>query len=292
MSAAELLRIIAIVFTAVTCVVIGDTAGKALTMQGVDPFAVAWTRFAFAALCLLPFSGLSLKELPKLLDRRVLVRAAIIATSISCILTALKTEPIANAIGAFFIGPVISYILAIVVLGERPSRVRSALFALSVVGVFLVVKPGFGATIGMFFALAAGATYGVFLMMTRIVAAEFRPRFLLISQLMIGAVLLTPFGLSAHIPPLELNLTILIIISSLGSALGNFLLVVANRKAEASLVAPLIYAQLIAATFFGIVIFGDWPDPLALLGLVLIAACGVGSLIANQSHTRAAKPKA
>ena len=79
MSLSDILRLGALVFVATTCVVIGDTAGKFLTGQGVDPVVVGWTRFALAALILLPFSGLSLRVLPSLLDWRVLLRTGSVA---------------------------------------------------------------------------------------------------------------------------------------------------------------------------------------------------------------------
>jgi len=279
----QLFGLIALVFAAVTLVVIGDTAGKLMTSGGVDPFLVAWSRFALAALVLLPFSGLTRAELPHLLDRRVLIRGLFIACGISAILTALKTEPIANVFGAFFIGPVVSYVLAILFLGERPSPLRSGLLALGFAGVMLVVKPGFGATPGLGFALLAGCFYGAYLVMTRVVAGAFRPRFLLISQLLIGSVALAPLAAMAELPDIDLRLSALVMISALGSALGNFCLVLANRRAEASLIAPLVYSQLISATVLGVVVFGDWPDALSLTGLTLIAASGIGSLIANRT---------
>lgn len=283
MTLTQLFGLIALVFAAVTLVVIGDTAGKLMTSGGVDPFLVAWSRFALAALVLLPFSGLTRAELPHLLDRRVLIRGLFIACGISAILTALKTEPIANVFGAFFIGPVVSYVLAILFLGERPSPLRSGLLALGFAGVMLVVKPGFGATPGLGFALLAGCFYGAYLVMTRVVAGAFRPRFLLISQLLIGSVALAPLAAMAELPDIDLRLSALVMISALGSALGNFCLVLANRRAEASLIAPLVYSQLISATVLGVVVFGDWPDALSLTGLTLIAASGIGSLIANRT---------
>lgn len=281
MNPAELLKLASIVFVAVTCVVIGDTAGKLLTSGGVDPFVVAWSRFALAAVVLLPLSGFSMKEISILKDWRVLVRAAFITGGIVCILTALKTEPIANVFGAFFIGPVVSYVLAILFLDEKPSAVRSGLLALGFLGVMLVVKPGFGMSSGMIFALAAGTFYGSYLVMTRTVAGQYRPRLLLISQLIIGTVILTPLGLTAQLPTFTTSLFILITVSALGSAIGNYLLVVASKTAEASLIAPLVYSQLISATVMGILVFGDWPDVYAMLGLILIAASGAGSLIAS-----------
>jgi len=279
---ADLLRLVTLVFTAVTFVVFGDTAGKLLTADGVDPIIVAWSRFGLAALILLPFSGLTLKELPDLLKWRVLVRSAFITGGIICILTALKTEPIANVFGAFFIGPVISYILAILFMGEKPSLSRSILLAVGFIGVMLVVKPGFGGSIGLIFALAAGICYGAYLAMTRTVAGRYRPRFLLISQLLIGSVILMPLGLTTDLPDLNLPATLLILVSALSSAFGNYLLVVSSRQAEASLIAPLVYSQLISATVMGVLVFNEWPDVVSLIGLVLIAFSGFGSLLAHQ----------
>ena len=117
----KLLQLAALVFLAVSLVVLGDTAGKLLTADGVHPLTVAWSRFAIACLLLLPFSGVRRHELRALLDWRLWLRGGCITAGICCILTALKTEPIANVFGAFFIGPGVSYLLAVLFLGERPS---------------------------------------------------------------------------------------------------------------------------------------------------------------------------
>ncbi|MEM1376018.1 MAG: DMT family transporter [Pseudomonadota bacterium] len=273
-----LLSLATLVFTAVTLVVIGDTAGKLLTAQGVDAAFVAWSRFVIATAVLLPFSGLSLRELRSVSDWRVTLRAVFIAAGIFCMISALRTEPIANVFGAFFIGPIVSYVLAVLVLGERVSRSRTLLLGLGFCGVLFVVKPGFGLSWGMIFALGAGTCYGCYLAMTRIVAAVYRPRFLLISQLAVGSIMLAPFGITAEWPVLELNLSFLIMVSALGSALGNYLLVIASRSGEASLIAPLAYTQLISATVIGIAVFADWPDMFTLFGLALICFSGLGSL--------------
>ena len=133
-------------------------------------------------------------------------------------------------------------------------------------------------TAGMGFALGAGFFYGCYLAMTRAVAGEYRPRFLLISQLLIGAIVLAPFGLNVQLPSMGSWIVVLIIISALGSAAGNYLLVVASRMGEASLIAPLVYSQLISATIAGILVFSDWPDVYTFLGLLLILLSGLGSL--------------
>lgn len=282
MTPAHLLRLISLVFTAVTLIVIGDTAGKLLGQSGVSPIVVAWSRFAIGVLLVLPFSGLKLAELAYLRDWRVLARGILIIGGISFILTALKTEQIANVFGAFFVSPIVAYLLAIFVLGETPSRTRSLMLAIGFIGVMLVVKPGFGVSTGIFFALAAGTCHGAYLAMTRTVAGEYRPRFLLISQLMIGAVILTPVVSNVPFPALDLWVGTMIVISALGSAIGNYLLVIVSRNAEASLVAPLIYTQLISAAAIGVLVFDEWPDIYAAIGLCMILGSGIGSLIASR----------
>lgn len=266
------------VVTAMFSIVTGDTAGKALSASGAHPFFVAWARFAMAALVLLPFSGLRRAELPQLFDWRILMRGALIAGVISSILTALRYAPMADVFGAFFIGPIISFILAAWLLGERITPLRCVLLGLGFSGVLLVVKPGFGAGPGMGFALLAGVFFGSFLVTTRWLAGSFRPRFLVISQLLAGSLLLAPLAFVVGAPAMTAWLWLLFAISAFGSALGNLLLAVANRHAPASVIAPLIYTQLLAATFLGWLAFGDWPDALSLTGLAVILASGILSL--------------
>ena len=272
------LRILAMMVFAMTLIVIGDAAGKVLTAQGFSPLFVAWSRFTVAAVVLLPFSGLTAAELRGFLDWRIILRALLITAGISCILTALKTEPIANVFGGFFVGPIVAFGLSSLLLKERADFSRMVLLMISFAGVLLVVKPGFGMQIGMGLALLAGCFHGSYLVATRWLAGQYRPRFLLISQLIIGALVLLPFSLGSIPQSIDYAGTGLVLISALGSAAGNFLLAVANRTTPANVVAPLVYSQLLAATVIGVIVFGDIPDALALAGLAVIVLSGLSSL--------------
>ena len=222
--------------------------------------------------------GLGPAGLGRLLDWRLILRAALIVGAIASILTALRTEPIANVFGAFFIGPIVAYVLSALLLGESVSWARTVMLALGFAGVLLVVRPGGEMGTGMIFAVLAGTLYGSYLAATRWLTAFYPPPFLLGSQLLIGAVLLLPAGLASIPASTDLRVWVLVIVSSLASAFGNYLLVVVNRTTPATVSAPLIYFQLIAATVIGFLVFGDWPEPLTLLGLAVIFASGVGGL--------------
>lgn len=268
----------AIMLLSMTLIVGGDTAAKVLSGQGVSPLFVAWTRFALACLVLLPFMGLRRTDASGLRDPYVWLRALLIMGTIVCILTALRTEPIANAFGAFFIGPIVAYVLSAWLLEERINAVRSILLALSFVGVLMVVKPGFGATIGLGFAVLAGCCHGAYVVATRHIAPGYRPRFLLISQLILGAIVLAPIGLANLPDAITWAAFGLIFISALASAFGNLLMVRLSQTTPSSVMAPLIYTQLLSATFFGLVVFADWPDALSLMGLAVILITGLGGL--------------
>lgn len=273
-----LLSLAGLVFVAVTFIVLGDTAGKLATERNVAPIFVAWTRFALAALFIAPLSGITRAELAVFADWRVIGRAVVLAAGITCILTGLQTAPMADVFGAFFIGPIVSFVLAVLFLGERASAARVLLLLIGFAGVLLVVKPGFSVSPGIGWALAAGGCYGVYLASTRVVAPLYRTRLLLASQLIIGAVVLSPFGVTTPWPPLETDILLLVAASAAGSAIGNYLIVVSNRRADASLIAPLIYTQLISATAAGFFVFGDWPDRAVFAGLCIILASGLGTL--------------
>lgn len=270
-------KVVGAVVLAMFLIVGGDAAATVLTGAGFAQVFIAWTRFALAAVLLAPLLGLGRAELRHFLNWRLYLRTLFIVGGIVSILTALKTEPMANVFGGFFVGPVVSYFLSALLLGERITPTRTVLLLVSFAGVLLVVKPGFGMTVGMGFAILAGSFYGCYLVATRWLAGNFRPRFLLLSQLAIGAVVLAPFALGP-VPDISLPVFGLIAVSALGSAGGNLLLVLVNRTTPAGVIAPLIYSQLLAAMVIGWAVFGQWPDGISLLGLVIIMAAGMSSV--------------
>jgi len=258
----------------------GDTAGKMMTTAGVAPLFIAWTRYAGGLLLLAPFVW-DRALLGLLTDKRIWIRSAVQAVTISTILTALQTEPIANVFGAFFLGPMVSYVLSIWLLKEQGSLARILLLVIGLGGVFLVVKPGFGMTPGLGWALVSGCFYGMFLTASRWVQPLGKPLHLLLAQLLIGTVLLLPFGvanLPAEIP------WGLMFWSATASMFGNLFLIFAYARAGASMLAPFVYLQLIGAAAYGFIFFGDWPDPLAALGIAVIFLSGFANLFIKTSR--------
>ena len=66
--------------------------------------------------------------------------------------------------------------------------------------------------------------------------------------------------------------------------LGNLLLVMAYRLLDATLLAPLVYVQLVAATLFGVLVFSDFPDLWAMAGMLLLIGSGLGSFLLSKAR--------
>ncbi len=273
----SLSRVVMLVVLAMVLIVSGDAAAKHLSVGGFDPTFLAWSRFALAAVVVAPFAGLVRSDIVHVTDWRIILRGLLIVGGITCILTALRTEDMATVFGGFFVGPIVAYVLSAVLLKEQITWARSGLLAISFSGVLIVVQPGFGMTTGMGFAILAGCFHGSYLVATRWLAGGYRPRFLLLSQLVVGAVVLAPFAIGP-LPDITITALILIGISAMGSAAGNLILVLVNRTTPANVIAPLIYSQLIVATVLGVLVFQDWPNGTTLLGLIIIGAAGASSV--------------
>ncbi len=264
-----------IMFLAMSLIPAGDSAAKLLSAGlGTAPIFVAWSRFVLGALLVLPFVPRSAWAL--LRDRRIWLRAGVLACGISCIQMALRVEEVATVFAAFFIAPLVSYILAVLFLREPVTLLRSALIFAGFIGVLIVVRPGLGASTGVLWAVAAGCFYGVFLTMSRWLGPLGTPLAMTFIQLLIAALLLAPFGL-AHLPAFSLQVAGLTLTSAFCSMLRNLLLLYAYGLAPATRLAPLVYFQLVAAVALGWLIFGDLPDVWTWTGLALILSVGLVS---------------
>lgn len=258
---------------------LSDSAGKSLAIGGISPLFIAWSRLLVGFACILPFSRLTKQEWRDLFNWRLVLRACLFSGAISCILSALKTEPIGDVYGVFFIGPIVAYFLAALVLKEPITLARSLLLFAGFGGVLLVVKPGFGMSSGLLLALAAGTLYGGMLVTNRWLARTYRPRVILLSTLLFGSLLLGPKGLSMLPTQIDGFTIALVLVSSLASALGNLIIIDASRRLSANIVAPFVYSQLVAAVVLGVLLFSELPDTWSMLGLAIIFASGIWSFL-------------
>ena len=257
---------------------LGDAVAKYAHVNLDVPISfMAWSRFALGAVLLAPFALAQNVRLRELLPLPVILRGLAITITVFLILQGAARAPLADVFGAFFIAPLISFGLAVVLLGERPGQVRTALVAIGFVGVLLIVKPGLSMSLGLVFALAAGIFYGMYLTANRAMSGSYRALALLWAQFIVGGIVIAPLGFTIDVP-ITVWFGFLVLVSAFTSAAANYLIVLAYRRVEASRLAPLVYVQLIGATLYGILVFSALPDPISLAGLILLLASGLAGL--------------
>lgn len=261
---------------------LGDTAGKLMFQHNaVEPIFVAWSRYGLGIILVwLAFAGRGFK-LSVFKDWRLWLRSAFVMAAVVSILHSIQTEPLANAFAAFFIGPIFAYFGAALFLKEKITWFRSITLICAFFGVLIVVRPGISMSSGLIYALIGGLFYAAFLVSTRWLSHVAAPRMLLISNLAMGTALLTPWGISS-IPRIDFEMSVLILWSAAASAVGNMAIVLSSSLVDGSRIAPLIYMQVVYATIFGVLFFGDFPDGWTWLGLAVLVTSGFASFFAQR----------
>lgn len=280
----QVLKAAVLMIVGMLCIPLGDAFAK-LAMESTDYSAPAltWARFVLGAALVVPLA-FALGHF-RGADRRFwgaqAVRGTLLCGAITCIITAERQVPLADAFGAFFVGPVVATILARFVLGEIVRRLEWVAVAGGFVGVLLIVKPGFAMAPGIVWALAAGCFYGAYLTATRWARSVGPALGQLAGQLCFGALLLTPF-VWTEMASLGLQAPGLLFGSGVASAIGNLLAIMAFGFARAATLTPLAYTQLISATALGWLVFTDRPDAVTAFGLAVVLVAGLSPLLARR----------
>ncbi|MEM7215757.1 MAG: DMT family transporter [Pseudomonadota bacterium] len=261
---------------------LGDTAGKFILLRGdVEPVFIAWSRYGLGMFMVwLAYAGRGF-DFKVFKDWRLWMRSAFVTIAIVSILTALETEPLANTFAAFFIGPIFAYFGSVVFLKEKITWFRTITLLLAFAGVLIVVRPNLNMSAGLLFALMGGCFYAAFLVSTRWLSQVARPRMLLLANMIMGALMMTPWGVT-NIPEMDINLTGLVLWSAAASAVGNLAIVLSSALVDGSRIAPLIYMQVVYATVFGILFFSDYPDQWTWVGLAVLVTSGFASFFAQR----------
>lgn len=238
---------------------------------------VAWARYVFHLLCMLPI--LLVRFGPKaLLPQRLglqLVRGGLLLTATVLFFFALSTMPQATVLALFFVSPAVVTVLAPAFLGEKVGGWRVVAVVVGFLGVLLILRPGSGVFgWGALFAIGAGVIHGFYMVFTRRLSRSAPPLVTLGYTAVLGAVVLSlvvPFFWAQPTLP---DFGIMVLLGILAAA-GHFLLIKAFDYAPASWLAPLGYAEIVTAVVYGYLAYGHLPDWLTWLGIAVIVGAGV-----------------
>ena len=183
--------------------------------------------------------------------------------------------PLADAIAITFAGPLFITILAGPMLGEDVGWRRWAAVAVGFLGVLVMVRPSTEAIqLAALFPLGASLAGALRDITTRRISAHETSMSILLfstlSVILFGLGTL-PFGWA----PLTLLDLGLMGLSGLFVGGAHYFLIERFRWAEAALLAPFKYANMVWAVIFGFIIFADLPDAWTLSGAGFVVVCGL-----------------
>jgi len=257
---------------------IADTITKQHTSR--HPVAVVLAiRYLVNILLLTLFLGPRLGSRLWRVKRRwlALLRGLCLALGTLTAALALRIMPVGETVAIIYLSPVLVMLLAIPLLGEKPSLAGWLGAALGFAGVLLIVRPGAGLDpVGVVLALTNACLGTGYHLLTRYLAFTETTVALLYQTALVGAVIFCVLALGS-LDGLALNGTDFAMMLLLGTfmTIGHFMFTAAYREAPASLLAPINYVHVFWAGGLGLLIFGHLPDGWSLFGMGLVCASGV-----------------
>ncbi len=250
---------------------------KYLARGGLPAVEIAWIRFLVFALIMLPIvlapsAGNPMRSARPLLQ--VFRGLGLLCSSIFFIV-ALGYLPIAGATATGFVAPVFVTGLSIVFLGEKVGLRRWAATILGLAGVLVIVRPGTSAfDPATIFPILSALGWAAALVLTRKISGADRAVTTMAFSALTGFLVLSTVVPFYWIAP---NWNQILLGGGIGvsSTFGHWIVVLAFRYADASVLAPFSYVQLLWVTLLGFFVFSEVPDLWTLGGAALIIASGV-----------------
>ena len=269
-------RGIALMIGAMIVVPFMDALAKILSSD-YPVLQLVWARFFFHFLLVLPIAlwrhGGSVLTAPAPMMQ--VGRGLCLMGATIFFFAAIRTIPLADAIALIFFDAVIIVILSAVLLKERvpPGRLIAAMIGLG--GVLLIVQPGFGNfQWESLFALAAAFFFALYFLSTRHLSGNTPPLVMLAWQGVGGFVVMSVLVPFFWVTPTPTDFAMMIALGFIGAS-GHLLLIRAFHYAEASLLAPFLYTEIVMQVLLGYWLFGDIPNRWAVAGITLIIGVGI-----------------
>jgi drug/metabolite transporter (DMT)-like permease len=180
----------------------------------------------------------------------------------------------------FAIYPLLVAALAGPVLGEYVGWRRGLAILVGLLGVLVILRPGFQVFSPVALVPFVGALmFAVYALLTRKVAMVDRPETSLFYIGVVGAVAITlvaPFWWTPIRGWADWGWMLTLCVSAI---LGHFLMIKAYSLAEAGTVQPFSYFQLVFVSIIALLVFDERPDAWTIAGTALILGAGLYTLV-------------
>ena len=255
---------------------VSDVTAKYLSAT-LPSIEIAWIRFVVFALIMVP-AMLPASPLYALRTERLglqLMRGAALLGSSLFFISGLRFLPIAEASATGFVSPLFVTALSIIFLSESVGLRRWLATAVGLIGVLIILRPGTSAFhAAAFFPLVSALAWACTLIMTRMMSGRERAITTMAYSSIAGVCILTALAPFVWVAPSWHDILFGLLIG-VASTAGQWIVVLAFRYADASVLAPFSYTQLLWVSILGFVVFGEIPDVWTVTGAAFIVASGL-----------------
>lgn len=277
----------------------GDAVVKLL--GPLVPVAIfVFYRFVLQAVFLTPFALMSKQRLRP--TRRqlglILLRTLFHIVGIGGMFMALRYLPLADAVAIAFVMPFLQLLLGTYFLNETVGKHRLLACCVGFCGTLLVIQPSF-VSVGLaaLWPLLVAVAFALFILVGRQIAQEMDPIDIQMCSGWMATALLLPLlligqklgfeGVSFVIP--EGKVLWLLLLAGVLGTLAHLLMTWSLRFAPSTTLAPLTYVEIPITTIVGFIVFGDLPNGLAALGIVITVVAGLYIVFRERAIHRAAQ---
>jgi drug/metabolite transporter (DMT)-like permease len=267
---------IALILSSTVFLGVSDVTAKYLSAT-LPSIEIAWLRFLVFAMIMAPamVPGSPLFALKTNNVGLQLMRGAALLGSSLFFISGLRYLPIAEASATGFVSPLFVTALSIVFLGESVGVRRWLATAVGLIGVLIVLRPGTSAFHpAAFFPIVSALAWACTLIMTRMMSGSEHAITTMTYSSIAGVCVLSALVPFVWVTP-NWNDILFGICIGVASTVGQWIVVLAFRYADASVLAPFSYLQLLWVSLLGFIIFGEVPDIWTVTGAAFIVGSGL-----------------
>ena len=267
---------IALILLSTTFLGVSDVTAKYLSAS-LPSIEIAWLRFLVFALIMVPamVPGSPLFAMRTSRVGLQLMRGAALLGSSLFFITGLRYLPIAEASATGFVAPLFVTALSIFFLSEKVGVRRWLATATGLLGVLIILRPGTGAFhAAAFFPIISALAWAVTLIMTRMMSGREHAITIMTYSSIAGVAILSVLVPFVWVAP-SWQAVMFGILIGVASTAGQWIVVLAFRYADASVLAPFSYTQLLWVSILGFMIFGEVPDVWTVVGTAFIVGSGL-----------------
>jgi drug/metabolite transporter (DMT)-like permease len=254
-----------------------DVCAKFLGQWGLPVIEIVWARLFFGFLMTAPILvAREGKERLKPSDPRVnAMRGFFLVVGTMCFFGALRFQGVAETLAIYFVQPLFITALAPLVLQEKVGLNRWLAVAVGFIGVLIIVRPGYlQLTPGVFLSLGAGLSSAITMLLTRKLAASGSPLANTVYTNLYGSIVASVLLIAFWQTP-SFNMFLMMLLLAAIGTVANYCTILAMEYAEASLLAPLGYTEMINAVLAGWFFFGNFPDRWTFVGVAVLISCAI-----------------